>query len=158
MPAVHTRILAVGERQPAWVAAAVAHYAGRLPSAWRFRVDTVPAGKRGKAGAADRARDAESRSLLSATRDEFRVLLDEQGKGLSSRTLAGQLSDWHRGGRDLCFMIGGADGVSPALHERADFVWCLSPLTLPHGLARILCAEQLYRAWSLHSGHPYHRA
>lgn len=155
---MHTRILAVGDRQPAWVGDAVGHYASRLPSDWRFRVDTLPTVKRGKADGANRARDAESQALLARTADEFRVLLDEQGKGLSSSALAAKLTDWQLDGRDLCFMIGGPDGVTAELREHADFLWCLSPLTLPHGLARILCVEQLYRAWSLQNGHPYHRA
>ena len=155
---MHTRILAVGDRQPAWVGEAVSHYASRLPSDWRFRVDTLPTAKRSKAGGGKRAREAETRELLDRTSDEFRVLLDEQGSALSSSALAAKLSGWHRDGRNLCFLIGGPDGVTAELREQADFVWSLSPLTLPHGLARILCVEQLYRAWSLGSGHPYHRA
>lgn len=155
---MHTRILAVGDRQPAWVGEAVDHYASRLPPDWRFRVDSLPTVKRAKADGAKRAREAETRSLLARTSDEFRVLLDEQGKSLSSSALAAKLSAWQHDGRNLCFLIGGPDGVTAELRERADFVWSLSSLTLPHGLARILCAEQLYRAWSLQSGHPYHRA
>ena len=155
---MHTRILAVGDRQPAWVEEAADHYASRLPPDWRFRIDTLPTAKRGKGDDGRRAREAETRALLARTSDEFRVLLDEQGKGLSSSALAAKLSDWHLDGRNLCFLIGGPDGVTTGLREQADFVWCLSPLTLPHGLARVLCVEQLYRAWSLGSGHPYHRA
>lgn len=155
---MHTRILAVGDRQPAWVGEAVDHYASRLPPVWRFRVDTLPTAKRGKADGGKRAREAETQGLLARTSDEFRVLLDEQGRGLSSTALTAKLSAWRLDGRNLCFLIGGPDGVTAELRERADFVWSLSPLTLPHGLARVLCVEQLYRAWSLESGHPYHRA
>ncbi len=152
------RVLAVGDRQPAWIGEGVGHYVARLPPAWRFRVDTLATAKRPKSDGAKRAREAESQALLARSADEYRVLLDEQGKALSSSALAAKLSDWQRDGRDLCFLIGGPDGVTAELRRRADFVWSLSPLTLPHGLARILCVEQLYRAWSLQSGHPYHRA
>jgi len=86
------------------------------------------------------------------------VPLDEKGRQPNSPDLAERLSAWQADGRDLCFVIGGPDGVSDSCRGRADFVWSLSNLTLPHGLARVLFAEQLYRAWSLLSGHPYHRA
>ena len=85
------------------------------------------------------------------------MLLDERGTSLSSQGLSERLSRWQSDGRDLAFIIGGPDGVSEPVRRRADFVWSLSGLTLPHGLARVLLAEQLYRAWSLETGHPYHR-
>jgi len=84
-------------------------------------------------------------------------LLDECGKQLTSKSLASKLADWQSDGRDLCLIIGGPDGVSDAVRQRADMLWSLSELTLPHGMARVLLAEQLYRAWSLQTGHPYHR-
>ena len=86
------------------------------------------------------------------------VLLDERGRALTSPQLANRLDDWQQDGRNLSFVIGGPDGVNDAVRQRADFSWSLSALTLPHGLARIVCVEQLYRAWSLNAGHPYHRA
>lgn len=86
------------------------------------------------------------------------ILLDERGKQMTSTALATRLGDWQADGRDLNFVIGGPDGVSSAVRERADFIWSLSSLTLPHGMARVLFAEQLYRAWSLSTGHPYHRS
>ena len=76
---------------------------------------------------------------------------------MTTRTFADKLSDWQAEGRNLCFIIGGPDGVSDGCRQRADFTWSLSSLTLPHGMARVLFVEQLYRAWSLQSGHPYHR-
>ncbi len=154
---MHFRILAVGDRQPAWVDDAVDNYVSRLPQAWRFRVDTLSTAKRGKA-ADNRGRNTEGEAILARTSDDFLVLLDERGRALSSTDLAGKLEDWQRDGRNLCFVIGGPDGVSADVRTRADFTWSLSSLTLPHGLARILVAEQLYRAWSLNAGHPYHRA
>ncbi len=155
---MHFRILAVGDRQPRWVDDAVSGYATRLPPDWRFRIDALAPGKRTRSNQGPRARDDESAMILDRSRDDFLVLLDERGKSLSSKALADRLADWQLDGRNLCFVIGGPDGVNDAVRARADFCWSLSDLTLPHGLARVLCVEQLYRAWSLNAGHPYHRA
>ena len=89
---------------------------------------------------------------------EQAILLYERGKQLNSKGLANKLADWQNDGRDLCFVIGGPDGVPDVCRQRAGFTWSLSQLTLPHGLARVLFAEQMYRAHSLQTGHPYHRA
>lgn len=155
---MHLRLLAVGDRQPAWVDEAFDTYAGRFPREWRFGLECVRTAKRSKNTPASRAMDEEAESLLSRLKgDEQVVLLDERGKSLNSQGLAAQLSRWQSDGRDLAFIIGGPDGVSDSVRQRANFVWSLSGLTLPHGLARVLLAEQLYRAWSLNTGHPYHR-
>ena len=97
------------------------------------------------------------RILAKLSAAEQVVLLDERGTQLTSTALAAKLSEWQVDGRDLCFIIGGPDGVSESCRQRADVTWSLSQLTLPHGLARVLFAEQLYRASSLQTGHPYHR-
>ncbi len=150
--------MAVGDRQPAWVNDAFSTYSNRLPRDWKFRLDAVPTARRGKSDKSGRAMEAEGESVLARLQDAERlVLLDERGRQLSSRALAAKLSDWQADGRDLCFLVGGPDGVSEACRQRADFTWSLSELTLPHGMARVLLAEQLYRAWSLQTGHPYHR-
>ena len=152
------RLLAVGDRQPAWVDEAFDAYAGRFPREWRFRLDALRTAKRGKNASASRAMEEEAESLLARLNaNEQVVLLDERGVSLSSLALAERLSGWQSDGRDLAFVIGGPDGVSEAVRARAAFVWSLSDLTLPHGLARVLLSEQLYRAWSLQTGHPYHR-
>jgi len=129
-----------------------------MPREWKFRVDCVPTARRSKSNQAQNAVQAEGEQLLARIRSsEQVVLLDEQGTQYSSQALATRLSDWQADGRDLCFLIGGPDGVSAACRQRADATWSLSDLTLPHGLARVLLVEQLYRAWSLQNGHPYHR-
>ena len=156
---MHIRLLAVGDRQPSWVDDAFGIYTGRFPREWRFRLDTIPTVRRNKNDKSRQAMEAEGELItakLSAT--EQVVLLDERGKQLSSKSLASILSDWQSDGRDLCFVIGGPDGVSDAVRQRSDMMWSLSQLTLPHGMARALLSEQLYRAWSLQTGHPYHRA
>ncbi len=152
-------MIAVGGRQPVWVDAAIAAYSDRLPRGWRFRIDNLAPARRSAKGGSVSAVIAESDHILKAAHvGEFVVLLDEHGKQLTSQSLASKLSAWQSQGKDLCFVIGGPDGVSDRCRERADFIWSLSPLTLPHGLARVLLVEQLYRAWSLMTGHPYHRA
>ncbi len=156
---MHIRLLAVGDRQPAWVDEAFREYSGRFPRQWKFRLDVIATGRRGKSGDPQRAVEAEGEALLAKVLPEEQVvLLDEKGKQPTSEELARKLSGWQTDGRDVCFIIGGPDGVSDQCRKRAGFVWSLSRLTLPHGLARVTFAEALYRAWSLLSGHPYHRA
>jgi len=156
---MHMRLVAVGDRQPAWVAAACAEYSARLPRAWKFTHHEIATSRRRRQGEAARARDEEGERILGALGGAERaVMLDERGIELSSEELAGSLDGWQADGRDVAFVIGGPDGLSAACLARADFRWSLSRLTLPHGLARVLCVEQLYRAASLLAGHPYHRA
>jgi 23S rRNA (pseudouridine1915-N3)-methyltransferase len=155
---VHIRLVAVGDRQPTWVDDAFGRYSGRFPREWKFRIDRIAAARRSKNSKAQDATDAEGEQILARIKtNEQVILLDERGTQLTSQALASRLSDWQSDGRDLCFVIGGPDGVSQACQQRADIRWSLSQMTLPHGLARVLFAEQLYRAWSLQSGHPYHR-
>ena len=155
---MHVRLIAVGDKQPSWVDTAFGEYAGRLPRQWKFRLDTIATGQRTKGGGAKSARVFEGRKLLASIRsDDFVVLLDERGEALSSRELGERLGDWQSAGQNLCFVIGGPDGVSIECGNRADFRWSLSRMTLPHGLARVMFGEQLYRGWTLTQGHPYHR-
>ena len=129
-----------------------------MPREWKFRLDGIPTVRRSKNDRSRQAMEAEGRLILDRLDAGERViLLDERGKQLDSRALATKLADWQHDGRDLCFVIGGPDGVSADVARRADFAWSLSRLTLPHGLARVLLAEQLYRVHALQTGHPYHR-
>lgn len=156
---MHIRVLAVGDRQPAWVNDAFDDYATRLPRQWRFALKALPAAARRKNQSIATALKVEGESILAAVgRSERIVALDERGDDCTSVGLANKLDEWQSDGRDLCFVIGGPDGLSSDCLARADHRWSLSKLTLPHGLVRVLLAEQLYRAWSLSAGHPYHRA
>jgi len=156
---MHIRLLAVGDRQPSWVEDAFDIYTERYPREWKFRLDTIATARRSKGDKSRKAMMAEGEQILARlAATEQAVLLDERGKQLTSHSLATKLTGWQRDSRNLCFIIGGPDGVSDACRQRANFTWSLSQMTLPHGMARVLFAEQLYRAWSLQSGHPYHRA
>ena len=156
---MHIRLLAVGDRQPSWVEEAFGIYTARFPREWKFRLDAITTVRRSKNDKSQHAMATEGEQILARlSTTEQVVLLDERGKELTSRILAARLTDWQADSRDLCFIIGGPDGVSDSIRRRADFTWSLSQLTLPHGMARVLLAEQLYRAWSLQTGHPYHRA
>ena len=152
-------ILAVGTRQPAWVDAAVVDYCRRLPPDLALAVKEVKAESRttGKSAAVMMA--AEAQRLRAAMPAHARVVaLDEHGQRLTSEDLAEQLSDWRTQMDPVVFLIGGPDGLDASLKKEARLLLRLSDFTLPHGMARVLLAEQLYRAWSIGSGHPYHRA
>lgn len=156
---MHIRLIAVGDRQPSWVDFAFENYSQRLPRQWQFRLDLVATARRTKNRSAGTARITEGHKVLAKIKaSEYVVVLDERGKEFSSREFASWLDDWQSDGRDLTFVIGGPDGHSEDCMRRADLRWSMSRLTLPHGLARVLFAEQLYRAWSLTTGHPYHRS
>ena len=155
---MHSRLIAVGDRQPSWVEEAVDVYLKRLPPQWKFRLDAVSTERRSKGSDPVAAVEAEGRKVLGQVKDDEQVVvLDERGTELSSVGLSEKLSAWQSAGRDLSFVIGGPDGVSKDVTARADFRWSLSRLTLPHGLARVLFVEQLYRAWTVSTAHPYHR-
>ena len=133
-------------------------YTERFPREWKFRLDVIPTVRRNKNDKSRQAMEAEGELILAKLNSaEQVVLLDEHGKQFDSKGLATRMLDWQSDGRDLCYVIGGPDGVSESVRKRADISWSLSQLTLPHGLARVFFAEQLYRAHSLQTGHPYHR-
>ena len=156
---MHIRLIAVGDRQPSWIDSAFENYVQRLPRQWQFRLDLIATASRSKKSIAEVAKTAEGQKVLAKIKGpECVIVLDEKGKEFSSKELAARLVDWQSDGRDLTFVIGGPDGVSDDCIQRANHLWSLSRLTLPHGLARVLFAEQLYRAWCLTTGHPYHRA
>ncbi len=156
---MHIRLIAVGDRQPAWVDEAFGSYAKRLPVQWKFGLEPVATAVRAVESDPRKAVELEGQRVLRKLKPAERVVaLDERGKQLSSSELSGTLADWQRDGRDVALVIGGPDGLSEECLGRAGLRWSLSRLTLPHGLVRVLVAEQLYRAWSLLQGHPYHRA
>ncbi|MGK2926646.1 MAG: 23S rRNA (pseudouridine(1915)-N(3))-methyltransferase RlmH [Lysobacterales bacterium] len=149
---------AVGQRMPAWVQQAWAEYAGRFPRGLSLELREIPLAKRSRNAVIDKLRAAEGRALLAAAPAAYRVVaLDERGRQWSTAELAGQLENWMRDERGVCFLVGGPDGLAEECRERAQDVWALGRLTLPHPMVRALLAEQLYRAWTITQNHPYHR-
>ncbi len=152
------RVIAVGTRTPAWAGQAFGDYARRLSGTLKMELREVPAGPRGAGRAVSKAMRVERERLLAELREEdFVVALDGKGRELSTRELVDWLAARLREGRDVAFLIGGPDGLDAGALERSDFRWSLSRLTLPHALARVVLAEQLYRAHTVLRGHPYHR-
>ena len=153
------RLVAVGERAPAWVAEGFAEYRKRLAHALPLDLVEVAPGVRGKGRDPARASAEEGARVLAAIgRDMHVVALDGRGRAWSSEQLAQRLEAWRGQGRDVVLLIGGPEGHAAEVLARADEHWSLGPLTLPHMLVRLLVAEQLYRACSMLANHPYHRA
>jgi 23S rRNA (pseudouridine1915-N3)-methyltransferase len=148
----------VGTRPPSWVREAYDDYTRRLGSRLKLTLVEVAPGPRSAGQSPRKAIEAEARKLMTALRpDEWVVALDERGTGMSTRELADWLGGRMGDGRDLAFLIGGPDGFAAEVLERSDMALSLSRLTLPHALVRVVLAEQLYRAVSILSHHPYHR-
>ena len=99
----------------------------------------------------------EAKRIIEALGKDYCVALDERGAEVCTLQLADKLRDWQSQGRDVALVIGGADGLHASVKQKADWLWALSKLTLPHAMVRVLLAEQLYRAHSVISNHPYHR-
>ena len=150
-------LVAVGQRQPAWAQTAFDDYAKRFPPELKFELKAVKAEPR-DSRPPEQLMAAEARRIEAALpRGARRVALDERGQRVTTAQLAERLLAWQRDGRDAALLIGGPDGLDPALKASCDESLRLSDLTLPHAFARVLAAEALYRAWSVTAGHPYHR-
>lgn len=150
--------VAIGTRMPDWVTRGVQDYQKRLPRHIDFAFHEIAAAQRGGNTSAEKQKHKEGELMLKAVHEPAHVVaLDERGSSWTSKQLAGQLENWLGSHQRVSLLIGGADGLSDACKQRANQVWSLSPLTLPHALVRVVLAEQIYRAWTLLQGHPYHR-
>jgi 23S rRNA (pseudouridine1915-N3)-methyltransferase len=151
-------VVAVGSRMPGWVDAAFADYARRMPRRARMELVEIRPEPRRPTGSMAQALAAEARRIRAALPARCRcVALDERGRTLTTAELARNMESWLAGGEDLAFLIGGPDGLAPELKRSAALTMRLSSFTLPHGLARVVLGEQLYRALSILDHHPYHR-
>ncbi len=149
-------VFAIGKKMPSWVEVACKDYVKRLPDRWKF---TVREFGQSHGDNAQLIMTREASVLLDAIPERSHVVaLDNRGMSWSTKQLAEQLGGWQELGRDITFVVGGADGLHDSVLERANQQWCLSELTFPHPLVRVILTEQLYRAQSLLSNHPYHRA
>lgn len=151
------KIIAVGHKMPDWVAAGFAEYAKRMPREASIQLLELKPDKRAAGKGSEQVREAEAQRILEAVGKDYLIALDEHGQEVTTLKLAARFKTWLSGGRDVSLAIGGADGLHPNVIQKADWIWSLSPLTLPHGMVRVVLAEQLYRAWSVLNNHPYHR-
>lgn len=145
---------------PAWIGAGFDEYARRMPREMPLTLRELKPAVRGSAGAGDLTRllaSETARIEAVLPKEGMTVVLDEAGKMVTTRQLADRMTRWRGDGSDVSFVIGGAEGTSAQLKKNAGWLWSLSSLTLPHGLVRVLLAEQLYRAASILGNHPYHR-
>jgi 23S rRNA (pseudouridine1915-N3)-methyltransferase len=155
---VRITILAVGHKAPGWVQEGFNEYARRMPPEARLELVELKPEERGPGRSAEKAKVLEGERILAAVPQGAALhALDERGRSVTTQGLSVMLSGWMRDGTNPCFAIGGADGLSEAVRERAAKLVSLSALTLPHALVRVVLAEQLYRAWSILARHPYHR-
>ncbi len=152
------RVIAVGTKMPDWVEAGCNEYLKRLPSELNFDIIELPLGQRGKGADINRAINREGEAMLKAIGEHDHVIaLDVLGKPWGTEQLADKLQQWQLSGDNFSLLVGGPDGLAPECLKRANSRWSLSALTLPHPLVRILLVEQIYRAGTINSGHPYHR-
>ncbi|QTD46674.1 23S rRNA (pseudouridine(1915)-N(3))-methyltransferase RlmH [Ottowia testudinis] len=151
-------VAAVGLRVPDWAQAAWDDYVKRFPPELKVELKAVKTEPRAGGKTTDQVRAAERQRIAAAVPRGARVVaLDEHGTSLTTLALAARLTQWQLGGGDVVLLIGGPDGLDPQLLRSADERIRLSDLTLPHAMVRVLLIEQLYRAWSVNAGHPYHR-
>lgn len=152
-------IAAVGHRMPDWIETGFNEYAKRMPPESRIHLKEIKPIERSGSRNAETVMALERAKIEAALpKGACIVALDEHGKDLTSMQLAECLKRWRQEGRDVAFVIGGADGLDAGFKSGADMLLRISSLTLPHGMVRVLLAEQLYRAWSITQNHPYHRA
>lgn len=151
-------LLSVGQRMPSWVEDGLNEYLKRMPRECNVAVQEIALGKRSKTTDLIRCVQDEGERMLKAIKPgSYVVALDLTGKNWSTQALADKMQAWQGTHEQIYFLIGGPDGLDARCLARADETWCLSNLTFPHPLVRVILAEQLYRAWSLMQGHPYHR-
>ena len=150
------QVLSVGNRCPGWIRQGFDEYAKRMPKEMPLSLTEIAAPKHHQDSS--KVNEFEAKKILEKIRStDWVVALDETGRNLSSPALAGELERWRELGKDVVFVIGGANGLASKVRERANQQLSLSALTFPHYVVRVLIAETLYRAWSISIGHPYHR-
>ncbi len=154
-------VVAVGHNLPDWINTGFNEYSRRMPRAARVELQEIKPAARASSGrkSSEQWLEEEAERVRVALPSRcFKTVLDERGRPCNTVELARRIERWQQDGRDVAFVIGGADGTAAQLQQEADLLLSLSPLTLPHGLCRVVLAEQLYRAVSLLGNHPYHRA
>lgn len=151
-------IAAVGKRIPDWTKTGFQEYQKRLSGEINLSLIEIPPGRHSKNSGKTRLLLDEAASIRSALpRNNYLIVMDERGESQTTHKLSEQMANWMQDGINVCFIIGGAEGLDKSVIDLADERWSLSAYTLPHAFVRVLLAEQLYRAWSILRNHPYHR-
>ncbi len=151
-------LIAIGKKMPEWINSGYAEFSKRMPPELQIDLIEITPSVRNKTTATEKNIKEEGKRIQSAIPANSRlIVLDEKGKNFSSIALSKKMESWLPMGQDIVLVIGGADGIDPKIKQQADEKWSLSSFTLPHALVRVVVAEQLYRAWSILKGHPYHR-
>lgn len=151
-------VIAVGNKMPDWITSGFNEYTKRMPREARIELIELKPESRTSGKTTEQIMEAEAQRILAALpQNTLRIALDEHGATPTTKQLAQQMQHWLGDGRDVAFIIGGADGLHESVKKAAQQLMALSALTLPHGMVRVLLAEQLYRAHSLLHNHPYHR-
>ncbi len=151
-------LICVGTRMPEWVNTGIVDYQKRFPSQFRLEIKECPVAKRTKTTALSQCLTLEAASILQAIPSHFiLIVLDVQGQLQSSEQLAQRLASYDSLGQNVALVIGGPDGIDESVMNKAKERWSFSPMTFPHPLIRLMCVEQLYRAWTILSNHPYHK-
>ncbi|MFT5425288.1 MAG: 23S rRNA (pseudouridine1915-N3)-methyltransferase [Gammaproteobacteria bacterium] len=151
-------LIAVGKKMPEWINSGYTEFSKRMPPEMKINLIEITPSVRNKSTTTEKNIKEEGERIQFAIPSNSRlIVLDEKGKNFSSIELSKQMESWLPMGQDISIVIGGSDGIDPLIIQRADKTWSLSSFTLPHALVRVVIAEQLYRAWSILQGHPYHR-
>lgn len=151
-------ILAVGHKMPTWIIEGFNEYSKRMPREAKIELVEIKPEPRTTGKSVVQIMEAEAQRIQAALpKDVLRIALDERGAHWTTKQLTQHMQDWLSGGRDVAFIIGGADGLHESVRSSSHQLLALSAMVLPHGMVRVLLAEQLYRAHSLLHNHPYHR-
>ena len=152
------RLLTITHKSPSWIQEGYEEYSKRLPASCSLELVEIPAEKRTANADLKRITEREGEKMLNIIKPNHMVIaLEVKGKLWTTEQLAEQLANWHQGGRNIDLLVGGPEGLSPECLKKAELSWSLSPLTFPHILVKVIVAEQIYRAYSILSKHPYHR-
>ena len=150
--------IVVGQKMPKWVLEGYAEYTKRLPKSCSIKLVELPMAIRGKTSSVETNKQQEAKRIEAVIPKGAKIIvLDEHGKQTTTLQFSEKLKDWLGSGQDIALIVGGPDGLSEEVLQKAEWKWGLSKLTLPHPMVRILVAEQVYRAWSVLQNHPYHR-
>ena len=142
---------------PGWVEDACTEYTKRMPRDATVEIIDIKPEKRAAGNSTENIQLIEAKRIIEAIGKDMLIALDERGTEVTTLQLAEKFKTWQTSGRDIALVIGGADGLHQTIKQKADWLWSLSKLTMPHGMVRVMLAEQLYRAYSVTQNHPYHR-